>query len=31
MSSVRGTCWQVDLRRWAAPRTIVAGEQTLIQ
>jgi 4-amino-4-deoxy-L-arabinose transferase-like glycosyltransferase len=30
-SSVRGTCWQVDLRRWAAPRTIVAGEQTLIQ
>jgi hypothetical protein len=29
-SSVRGTCWQVDLRRWTAPRTIVAGEQTLI-
>ena len=30
LSSVRGTCWQVDLRRWAAPRTIVAGKQTLI-
>jgi hypothetical protein len=30
-SSVRGTCWQIDLRRWAAPRTIVAGRETLIR
>jgi mannosyltransferase len=29
-ASVRGTCWQVDLRRWASPRTIVAGRETLI-
>jgi mannosyltransferase len=30
-SSRRGTCWQVDLRRWASPRTIVAGRETLIR
>jgi mannosyltransferase len=30
-ATLRGTCWQVDLRRWPAPRTIVAGEQTLIR
>lgn len=30
-ASARGTCWQVDLRRWVAPRTIVAGRETLIR
>jgi mannosyltransferase len=25
----RGTCWEVDLRRWDAPRTIAAGDGTL--
>ena len=30
-TALRGTCWQVDLRRWPAPRTIVAGKQTLIR
>jgi mannosyltransferase len=30
-TALRGRCWQVDLRRWPAPRTIVAGKQTLIR
>lgn len=28
---LRGTCWEVDLRRWPSPRTLVAGDQTLLR
>jgi mannosyltransferase len=27
----RGTCWEVDLRRWATPRLITAGDETLVR
>jgi hypothetical protein len=27
--AVRGTCWEVDLRRWEQPRLVAAGDQTL--
>jgi mannosyltransferase len=28
---LRGTCWEVDLRRWPSPRALVAGDQTLMR
>jgi hypothetical protein len=27
----RGTCWEVDLRRWATPRLISAGDDALVR